>query len=252
MDYLINFEKYTGDSITAAVDELRRRGKTFTDEELRDINSKIEIRKQADNEDDELFATQPWGKGTTDSNDELTNDNIYNPSPLKKTIVVTGLLISLFGGLFASIVAIDNFRNYDSPYLFGVSVGAVGFIICLIVARKMKPYVLLNPTMLTNYFQVTLMFSVGFIGASLYCGQIINSRISTLYKCDNFIVVDKYQEEGPRRVEKNILIIDVDGEYKRLLCRSNYWNSASIGQEVNVCIYKSPIKFDYCVLPFDK
>ena len=42
MDYLINFNKYTADSITAAVDELKRRGKSFTEEELRDIKSKIE------------------------------------------------------------------------------------------------------------------------------------------------------------------------------------------------------------------
>ena len=29
MDYLINFNKYTPDAITAAVDELKRRGRNF-------------------------------------------------------------------------------------------------------------------------------------------------------------------------------------------------------------------------------
>lgn len=178
---------------------------------------------------------------------------IYTPSQLKKTIVVTGLFVSLFGGLFASIVAVDNFRNYDSPYLFGLGVGSVGFVICLIVTRKIKSYVVLNKTMLANYFHITLMLSVGFVGVSLYCGQIINSSVSSLYKCDNFIGINKeYQKGGYRRIEKNVLIVDIDGKHKRLLCGSNYWNSVSSGQQVNICIYKSSVKFDYFDLPHDK
>lgn len=39
MDYLINFNKYTPDAITAAVDELKGRGRIFTEQEL------IEIKK---------------------------------------------------------------------------------------------------------------------------------------------------------------------------------------------------------------
>ncbi len=62
MDYLTNFSKYTADSITAAVDELKRRGKNFTDEELNDIKSKIETRKKDEGDDDELFTSNAWRK----------------------------------------------------------------------------------------------------------------------------------------------------------------------------------------------
>lgn len=57
MDYLINFNKYTGDAITAAVDELRERGKHFTEQELIDIKEKIEISIKSEKEVDSLWST---------------------------------------------------------------------------------------------------------------------------------------------------------------------------------------------------
>src|SRR5258707_6622452 len=72
MDYLKNFNKYTPDAITAAVDELKKRGKRFTDEELNNINLKIETRKKAESDDDELFASNTWKKDVvTDPNAPL-------------------------------------------------------------------------------------------------------------------------------------------------------------------------------------
>jgi len=72
IDYLTNFNKYTPDSITAAVDELKRRGRIFTDEELSDIKSKIETRKKSESEDDELFVVKSWkDEGVTDPNAPL-------------------------------------------------------------------------------------------------------------------------------------------------------------------------------------
>ena len=56
MDYLINFNKYTGDAITAAVDELKERGKHFTEQELIDIKEKIEISIKSEREVDSLWS----------------------------------------------------------------------------------------------------------------------------------------------------------------------------------------------------
>ncbi|MBK6840042.1 MAG: hypothetical protein IPG90_18630 [Bacteroidetes bacterium] len=46
----------------------------------------------------------------------------------------------LFGGMFATIVAVDNFKNYNSPYFFAFTCSTLGLVIGLIVARKLNLY----------------------------------------------------------------------------------------------------------------
>ena len=101
MDYLTNFNKYTPDSITAAVDELRRRGKHFNDEELSDIKSKIETRKKAEREDDELFVTKSWkDEGVTDPN-----------APLLYTKATIRFFSTLFSVLFGAVLLAYNIND---------------------------------------------------------------------------------------------------------------------------------------------
>jgi hypothetical protein len=38
---------------------------------------------------------------------------------LKKIIVFNGVFFFMLFGMFIAIFAIDNFKNYDNPYLFG-------------------------------------------------------------------------------------------------------------------------------------
>jgi hypothetical protein len=172
------------------------------------------------------------------------------PSLLKKVVVVTGLFVSLFGGTFAAIVSIDDFKNYDSPYLSAFTFGTFGLVIGLIVARKIRPYVI---EMVSDYSHFTLMFIVGFIGGFMLVGHYFNSTISALYKCDMFYVSDKaFHKGGHRRLELSILILNIDGKNQGLLCRQNYWQAISIGQTANACIFKSPIGFDYTTLPDNK
>lgn len=162
---------------------------------------------------------------------------------------MTGFFVSLFSGMFASIVSISKFENYFSPYLFGFTFGILGFIIGIYIAKRIKPHVILNPIMRSNYIQLTGMFSVGFIGCCMLLGFYLNNSTSTIEKCDNFDVVDKiYRKGGFRRVELNILVVNVDGENHRILCNPNYWQTISVGQQINVCVYKSKIGFDYLTL----
>ena len=107
MDYLINFNKYTADSITAAVDELKRRGKSFTEEELRDIKSKIETRKNAESEDDELFAPKSWKEeGVTDPKAPL----LYS----KGTIRFFSIFFSV---IFGAILLAHNINDSKKKWI---------------------------------------------------------------------------------------------------------------------------------------
>lgn len=60
MNYLNNYTDFIPEAIIAAVDELKRRGKIFTEQELTSIQQKIEERRKADDEDDySLLESRP-------------------------------------------------------------------------------------------------------------------------------------------------------------------------------------------------
>ena len=177
------------------------------------------------------------------------NKPFDNVSRQKKLIVVTGIFVSLFGGMFAAIVAIDNFKNYDNPYLFGFVFGTIGLLTGLFIARKIKSAILINQKMQQNYSQLTIFILTGFIGLFLLLGQNANTILSNKEKCDNYSVVDKiFRKGGYKRAELNILVINIDGVYHKYITKPNYWQTISTGQQIEVCIYKSIIRFDYLKL----
>jgi hypothetical protein len=177
------------------------------------------------------------------------NKPFDNISRLKKVVVVTGIFVSMFGGMFAAIVAIDNFKNYENPYLFGFTFGTIGLLIGLFTAKKIKSKILINQKMQQNYSQLTIFIVTGFIGLVLLLGQNANTILSTKEKYDNYLVVDKvFRKGGYRRVELNILVLNIDGVYHRYITNPNYWQTVSVGQQINACIYKSTIGFDYLKL----
>ena len=100
-----------------------------------------------------------------------------------------------------------------------------------------------------NYSQLTIFILTGFIGLFLLIGQNANTILSNKVKCNNYTVVDKiFRKGGYRRVELNILVVNVDGVYHRYITNPNYWQTISTGQQIDVCIYKSIIGFDYLKL----
>ncbi|MES2726806.1 MAG: hypothetical protein V4643_06865 [Bacteroidota bacterium] len=174
--------------------------------------------------------------------------NLKKLSKGKQVIIVTTFFISLFGGMFAAIVGADNFKNYNSPYLFAFTFGAMGLMVGLTIARKIKSFVVFNPVMLMNYSTLAIIFSIGFVGTFMLGGQILNSKISSQYKCDNFVVIDKEFQLGYKRIKKYILVVNIETQTQRLLCREDYWDAITIGETTNICIFKSPIGFDYLTL----
>jgi len=179
-------------------------------------------------------------------------DKYSKISKLKKGLVIVGLFFSLFGGMFAAIIAVEQYQNYIHPYTFTFIFGSVGLAIGFFMANLLKPHVILNKTMLLNYPLLTFQFSVGFIGLLLLIGHYVNTGISTLNKCDAFSVVGtEHIKGGYKRPEYNILYVQINYKTEKLLCSSDYWKGVSTGQKVNICIYSSPIGFDNLVLTDD-
>jgi hypothetical protein len=181
------------------------------------------------------------------------NKPFANVSRQKKIAVVTGIFVSLFGGMFSAIVAIDNFKNYSSPYLFGFLFGTIGLLAGLLVANKLKNKIIINRQMQSNYYKSTMFIATGFIGFFMLIGQQVNTLLSTKENCDNYTITDKiYRKGGHKRREINILVINIDGVAHRINTKHIYWRTVSVGQKITVCIYKSKIGFDYLTLPNEK
>lgn len=156
-------------------------------------------------------------------------DKYSNVSILKKIVVIFIFFASLFGGMFAAIVAVDKYKNYLHPYGFTFLFGTIGFVLGLYIAKSIKTYVILNIKMFLNYSLLAFQFSVGFFGWFMFFGYYLNSNISTLTKCDEFTVVDtEHIEDGYRRPEFNILYVNIDGKIEPLHCSANYYNRVSL------------------------
>lgn len=182
-----------------------------------------------------------------------TKEKFTSTSTFKKVIVIFGYFTSLFGGMFAAIVAVYNYKNYIHPYEFTLCCASFGLVAGLYFAKLLKPYIILNKTMLSNYSNLTIQFSIGFIGGFMLLGYYFNSTISSQLKCDEFSVLKtEHHNGGFRQPERNILYVDIEGKIETILCSRDFWSGVSIGQKVKLCIYNSPIGFDNLVLTDDK
>ena len=59
-NYLVNSEKYTEEAVTAAIQELRKRGKEFSEEELHEIKLKIEAIRKKENDEAVEMRRNSW------------------------------------------------------------------------------------------------------------------------------------------------------------------------------------------------
>ena len=113
MDYITNFNKYTPEAIRAAVDELKKRGTSFTNQELSEIDSKIQDRTKAEIEDDTLFPSDSWKRNV------VTDPNV--PSLYSKGAIM-GFSV-FFSTIFGAVLLSSNINDTKRKWLvigFGV------------------------------------------------------------------------------------------------------------------------------------
>lgn len=136
-DYLNNFNKYTPEAIKAAVDELKRRGRHFSEEELREIDVKIEQRKNDENEEDTLFASDSWKKNVVaDPNAPL----LYSKGAIRGFSLV-------FSTIFGAALLSSNVDNNKKKWIvigFGVLYTAVTIVIVNLIPSNTVYVFLLN------------------------------------------------------------------------------------------------------------
>lgn len=144
VDYLDNFQKYTPEAIRTAVDELKRRGRLFSEAELEEINQKIEKSTKAENEEGTLFApNNAWKQNVvTDSKDPL----LYSKG------AITGFSL-FFSTVFGAVLLSSNINDTKGKWIV-IGFGAVYTTVSIIILNLIPP----------NTFYVLLLNTAGGLG----------------------------------------------------------------------------------------
>lgn len=142
MDYLNNFQRYVPDAISAAVEELKSRGKNFTEAELEAIRAKIDKRIKAVNDDDDPFGSSP---------NEVVTD--AGAPELYSKGAITGFSI-FFSPIFGAVLLASNVEDSGNKWIviiFGLICTGVMMPILIIVPLAL-PLNALGGAILTSYF----------------------------------------------------------------------------------------------------
>ena len=137
MDYLINFNKYTPDAITAAVDELKGRGRNFTEQELIEIKEKIETSDKSEKEVDSLWSTDSLKLNiVTDTNAPI----------LYSKMAIRGFCV-LFTTIFGAVLLSSNTKDTKNKLMiigFGIIYTGLTIALANIIPTSTYYVILLN------------------------------------------------------------------------------------------------------------
>ena len=137
-DYLDNFQKYTPEAIKFAVDELKRRGRNFNEEELKEIDVKIETRTKAESEEDTLFVSNnAWKQNVvTDQSAPL----LYSKGAIRAFSL-------FFSTIFGAVLLSSNINDTKRKWIvigFGIIYTTVSIIILNLIPSNTFYVILLN------------------------------------------------------------------------------------------------------------
>jgi hypothetical protein len=137
MDYLINFNTYAPDAITAAVDELKGRGRNFTEQELIEIKEKIETSAKSEQEVDSLWSTDSLKINmVTDTNAPI----------LYSKMAIRGFCV-FFSTIFGAVLLSSNIGDTKNKLMvvgFGIIFTAFTIAVANIVPTSIYYVMILN------------------------------------------------------------------------------------------------------------
>jgi hypothetical protein len=135
MDYLNNSNKYTSEAIAAAADELKRRGRIFSEEELKDIGVRIKTNAHAEQDQDGLFTSNSW---KTQVVTDPTAPLLYSKGAIRAFSLV-------FSPIFGAVLLSYNVQRREKKWIV-IAFGAVYTIMSGAIVNLIPPntfYVLL-------------------------------------------------------------------------------------------------------------
>ena len=168
-------------------------------------------------------------------------------------LIKISIFLAIMAGIITTVVGINKIQNYYHPYWFGLIFGGFGIITGIWISLKLKPIIAVNQQLKSDYYLTILYISIGFFGFFLLAGSFLNQGLSKIDTCDNFPIINKYRHESHfRQPEINSLVVNINGESCRLICSRDFWYRTSIGQSIDLCLYKSKLGFDFVTMTYDK
>jgi uncharacterized integral membrane protein len=125
MEYIINIDKYVSGAVIAAVNELKKRGHNFTNEELEDIEIKTVKKIQSEKKNDNFWS----------SNSSLENvvDDPDAPLLYSKGVIIG--FSTIFTVIFGAVLLASNLKNKKRKWTV-ISIGILYTIIVIIVSNQ--------------------------------------------------------------------------------------------------------------------
>jgi hypothetical protein len=125
-DYLVRFEKFTPEAITAAADELKKRGKQFTEQELKELQQKVQSRVKAEQEEVGLWdSTSNTAMEVTDPDAPL----LYSKRAIRAFSI-------LFSTIFGAVLVASNITDTGRKWTvigFGIVLTALSIVVANLV-----------------------------------------------------------------------------------------------------------------------
>ncbi|MBS1598177.1 MAG: hypothetical protein JST75_08125 [Bacteroidetes bacterium] len=132
LDYLDNSTKYTPEAMTAAVNELKRRGRKFTDEELIVVKKRIQTSEEIEKEEDDPWNRTSWKKNVvTDNNASL----LYSPGAIQGFSII-------FSVFFGAFLLSSNIKDRKKR-LIVIGFGIIYTAITITIVKFIPGYYLL-------------------------------------------------------------------------------------------------------------
>ena len=143
-EFINNFDRYSPEALTAAINELKVRGRDFSDEELKSLNERIEKKKEIEEEESLFGSSKSMRKNVvTDPNAPL----LYSKVAIMIfstifTVIFGAILLSInvdnkisklkilgLGVLFTTLaILIGNLAPHSTIYVYMIN-GAGGYIL---------------------------------------------------------------------------------------------------------------------------
>jgi hypothetical protein len=102
--YLDNRQRFTQEAVEAAIAEMQKRGRTFSDEELANFQQEFQAKREAkEKEENDLFGSQ-WKKNV------VTDEN----APAYYSEYAIYMFSAFFSVIFGAVLLAINFRSTDT------------------------------------------------------------------------------------------------------------------------------------------
>jgi hypothetical protein len=177
------------------------------------------------------------------------NTSIREISTFRKTITLIFIFIAISSGILVTSLSVTLIYNYLNAWTFGLTLGIIGYIFGVFVAKKLKHVWAVTPKLKYKKTGLEYFIALGFVGPFMLTGHFVNQAYSKPLFCGNYIIKYKNYVDGGKNGDLKIeLYVDIFGKTEKIHCNKPYYEKVNIGEKINICYMSSPFGSDYYLI----